>query len=266
MAVVELERLDEGVSCITLNRPERLNALNFELVGELHTALDRVALDDACKVVVLTGAGRAFCSGLDLKDWGPLPAVGEHPHRTAGSTGQSFISSLTAHLRATPQIVVASVNGVAYGGGLALSLACDLRIAARSATFCAAFIRTGLSGTDMGVSYFLPRLVGASHAFDLMVTGRAVGAEEAHAMGMVSRLVDDAALAERTLETARGVAGYTSVGLRMTKEAMWANLDAPDLATCLALENRNQDLAGQSDEVQRFMRRYRDQVGSGGTG
>ena len=262
MAVVELERPEEGIARIVLNRPDRLNAINFELVGELHTALDRVALDGTCKVVVLTGSGRAFCSGLDLKDWGPLPAVGEHPHRMAGSTGQSFMSSLMAHVRRTPQIVIASVNGVAYGGGFALSLASDLRVAARSASFCSAFIRTGLTGTDMGVSYFLPRLIGASQAFDLMVTGRAVDAEEAERMGMISRLVDDQDLVDHTLQLARTVASYTAVGLRMTKEAMWANLDTPDLASCLALENRNQDLAGQTEEVRTYMARYRDQVAS----
>jgi enoyl-CoA hydratase len=261
VTTVELDRLEPGIARLTLARPDRLNAINFELVGELHAALDEVALDDACKVVVLTGRGRAFCSGLDLKDWGVLPAVGEHPHRTAGSTGQSFMSSLTAHMRATPQILIASVNGPAFGGGLAFALACDIRFGARSSSFCAAFIRTGLSGTDMGVSYLLPRLVGASHAFDLMVTGRAVDAAEALRMGIVSRVVSDDALAETTLETARVVAGYTAVGLRMTKEAMWANLDAADLASCLALENRNQDLAGQTEEVRRYMRQYRERLG-----
>ena len=260
MAVVEVEHPEEGIARIVLNRPDRLNAINFDLVAELHTALDRVALDDACKVVVLTGSGRAFCSGLDLKDWGPLPAVGEHPHRIAGSTGQSFMSSLMAHVRRTPQIVIASINGAAYGGGLALSLASDLRVAARSASFCAAFIRTGLTGTDMGVSYFLPRLIGASRAFDLMVTGRAVGAEEAERMGMISQLVDDEHLELHTLGLARTVSSYTAVGLRMTKEAMWANLDTPDLASCLALENRNQDLAGQTEEVRAYMAHYREQV------
>ena len=262
MAEVELDRPEEGIARIILNRPKRLNAINFELVGALHTVLDRVALDDACKVVVLTGSGRAFCSGLDLRDWGQLPSVGEHPHRVAGSTGQSFMSSLMVHIRRTPQIVIASVNGAAYGGGLALSLASDLRIAARSASFCAAFIRTGLTGTDMGVSYFLPRLIGASRAFDLMVTGRAVSAEEAERMGMISQLVDDEDLMDRTLELARTVASYTAAGLRMTKEAMWANLEAPDLASCLALENRNQDLAGQTGEVRTYMARYRDRVTS----
>jgi enoyl-CoA hydratase len=265
VAVVEIEHPEDGITRISLCRPERLNAINFEMVGALHDVLDEVALDNSCKVVVLTGRARAFCSGLDLKDWGPLPAVGEHPHRTAGSTGQSFMSSVMAHIRATPQIVIASVNGLAFGGGLALALACDLRLAARSSSYCAAFIRTGLSGTDMGVSYFLPRLIGASRAFDMMVTGRSIEAEEAAASGLVSRVFDDEALAEATLEVARSVAGYTAVGLRLTKEAMWANLDASDLAACLALENRNQDLAGQSDEVKQYMGRYRDQIGSKGT-
>jgi enoyl-CoA hydratase len=266
VAVVEVVRVGDGVTRIALRRPERLNAINFELVGELHTALDEVALDDSCKVVVLTGQGRAFCSGLDLKDWGRLPPVGEHPHRTAGSTGQSFMSSVMAHVRATPQIVIASVNGLAYGGGLALALSCDLRFGARSSSYCAAFIRTGLSGTDMGISYFLPRLIGASWAFDLIVTGRAVEAEEAQTMGIVSRVFEDDELAETTLEVARTVASFTSVGLRLTKEAMWANLDATDLSGCLALENRNQDLAGQSDEVRDYMLRYRERIGSRGTG
>ena len=109
VATIEIEHPAEAVTRIVLSRPERLNAINFELVGDLHTALDEIALDDACKVVILTGRGRAFCSGLDLKDWGPLPAIGEHPHRTAGSTGQSFMSSLMAHLKATPQIVIAAL-------------------------------------------------------------------------------------------------------------------------------------------------------------
>lgn len=263
MATVQIERPEAGIARIVLDRPDRLNAINFDLVGELHDALDEVARDDGCKVVVLTGRGRAFCSGLDLKNWGTLPPVGAHPHRTAGSTGQSFMSSLSSHIRATPQIVLASVNGPAYGGGFALSLACDLRVAGRSASFCSAFIRTGLTGTDIGISYFLPRLVGASHAFDLMVTGRTVEADEARAIGIVSRVFEDDALAAETLAIARTVAGYTSVGLRMTKEVMWANLDTPGLDACLAVENRNQDLAGRTDEVREHMARYRGGIGSG---
>jgi len=262
MAVVELERPGADIALLRLNRPDRMNAINFELVADLHSKLDDIALDDTCKVVIVTGSERAFCSGLDLKDWGELPPVGGHPNRPAGSTGQSFMSSLTAHLRETPQIIIASVNGPAYGGGFALSLACDLRLSGASASFCAAFIRTGLTGTDIGISYFLPRLIGASRAFDLMVTGRAISADDALQMGIVSQVFADEELAERTLEMAQGIASYTAAGLRMTKEAMWANLDAPNLQACLALENRNQDLAGANPEVQEYMRNYRNRVGS----
>ena len=185
---VVIERAAPHVSVIRLNRPARLNALNFPMVADLHDALDTVAADDTCKVVVLTGAGRGFCSGLDLRDFGRPPAPGSHRWFPAGRTGQAFMSDLTQHLRATPQIVVAAINGPAVGGGLAIALACDLRVASSSARLCAAFIRTGLTGTDIGISYLLPRLIGASRAFDLMVTGRTIDAAEAERMGIVSQV------------------------------------------------------------------------------
>ena len=118
---------------LRLNRPDQLNAINFTLVSELHAQLDVVATNDECRVAILTGAGRAFCSGLDLQDWGEVPEVGANPHRKAGSTGRCVLSSLASHIRATPQILLAAVNGPAYGGGFALSLACDLRVASSTA-------------------------------------------------------------------------------------------------------------------------------------
>jgi enoyl-CoA hydratase len=260
MPVVELESANSRVTILRFNRPDHLNAINFTLVSELHSQLDAVAMNNECRVVILTGAGRAFCSGLDLKEWGEVPDVGTSPYRKAGSTGQSFLSSLTSHLRATPQIVIAAVNGPAYGGGFALSLACDLRVASSSATFCAAFIRTGLTATDVGISYFLPRLIGASRAFDLMVTGRSLDAQGALDMGIVSRIIDDATFDGEVRSLADDVAGFTTIGLRMTKEAMWANLDTPSLDACLALENRNQDIAGQSAEVRQYMSDYSDRI------
>ena len=254
---VELEQAAEHVTIIRLNRPDRLNAISFGLVADLHDALDEVAADDECKVAILTGAGRGFCAGLDLKDWGAPPAPGTHPHYPAGRTGQAFMSNLTQHIRATPQIVIGAVNGAAYGGGFSLALACDLRIASTSATFCSAFIRTGLTGTDIGVTYLLPRLIGAARAFDMIVTGRTVDAVEAERMGIVSRVVADDALAGEMLELATTIAAYTSYGLRNTKEVMWHNLDTPNMAACIALENRNQELGGHSSEVQEFMGSYR---------
>ena len=133
MPDVTVETVEPHISVITLNRPDRLNALTFELTAELHDALDAVGSDPECKVAVLTGAGKGFCAGLDLRDWGTPPAPGEHPHVRLGVGGQEFMANLTVHMRSTPQIIIAAVNGVAFGGGLSLACAADLRFAARSA-------------------------------------------------------------------------------------------------------------------------------------
>ena len=253
---LSVERARPGVVLATLNRPARLNALSFELAADLHDALDEVGGDADCTAVVLTGAGRGFCSGLDLSDFGTPPRPGEHRHAHAGIGGQEFMANLTVHMRQTPQIIVAAVNGAAYGGGLAIAAAADVRIAGESASFCSAFIRTGLTGTDIGISYLLPRLIGASRGFDLIVTGRTVDAREAEHLGLVSRVVPDDALAEEALATASQIAAYTGIGLRMTKEVMWANLDAPNMAAAIALENRNQQITAGNAEVQAYMAEY----------
>ena len=249
-----------GVRVITLNRPDRLNALTGSIMAPLADACADAARDGSVGCVVVTGAGRGFCAGLDLKDFGTPPEPGAHPHYPVGTTGQSFMANLTQHIRATPQIVVAAVNGPAYGGGLSLSLACDLRVAASSATFCSAFIKTGLTGTDIGVTYLLPRLIGASRAFDLIVTGRTVDADTAERLGIVSQVFADDGFLDAALGVANGIAAYTGIGLRMTKEVMWANLDTPNMAACIALENRNQDIAGRAREVQDYMRDYSGRV------
>ena len=256
MPSVVLEAVTDHVIVIRLNRPDRLNAIDFGLVGELHDALDRVAADDRRKVVILTGAGRGFCAGLDLKDWGSIPEPGSQHHFPAGQTGQNFLASLTQHLRAVPQIVLAAVNGPAFGGGLALAMASDLRIAGTSARFCSAFIKTGLTGTDVGITYLLPRMIGAARTFDMILTGRTVESEEAERMGLVSRVVPDEELWDTALATATTVAGYTSYGLRNTKEVMWHNLDTNSMAAAIALENRNQDLGNRTEEVIAYMREY----------
>ena len=256
MPTVTVDDVAPHVKQITLNRPERLNALNFELTADLHDALDVVGTDAECRVAILTGAGRGFCSGLDLKDFGTPPGPGEHPHVHAGIGGQEFMANLTVHMRSTPQIIVAAVNGAAYGGGLGIAAAADLRIAGESATFCSAFIRTGLTGTDIGVSYTLPRLLGAARAFDLIVTGRTIDAVEAEHLGLVSLVVADDTLHDEAVALASRIAGYTSVGLRMTKEVMWANLDAPNMSAAIALENRNQTIAARNPEVQAYMDAY----------
>jgi enoyl-CoA hydratase len=266
VSTVDVEQVEPHISIIRLNRPERRNAMSFGLVGDLHDALDAVGADASCKVAVLTGAGKGFCAGLDLKDWGSVPVPGAHRHMRAGMGGQEFISTLVPHMRATPQIIVAAVHGAAFGGGLSLACAADVRIAARSARFCSAFIRTGLSGTDIGISYLLPRLVGVSRGFDLIVSGREIGADEAERIGLVSQVVDDDVLLDRALDYARVIAGYTSTGLTLTKEVLWHNVEITSMDAAIAMENRNQNLAGQAADVREFMAAYRERIVSGGKG
>jgi len=256
MQTISVEPVADHVTAIRLNKPDRLNAIDYTLVRELHDALDVVAADDSCKVAILTGNGRGFCAGLDLKDWGQVPAPGTHRHFPAGQTGQSYLSNLMQHIRATPQVMLAAVNGPAFGGGLALAAACDLRIAGVSASFCSAFIRTGLTGTDAGITYLLPRLIGAARAFDMILTGRTVDAAEAERMGLVSRVVADDALWDEAVAIATSVVSYTTFGLRNTKEVLWHNLDTNNMAAAIALENRNQDLANKNEEVIAYMRAY----------
>jgi enoyl-CoA hydratase len=253
---IEIEQPAAHVVTLRLNRP-KVNAIDYTLVAELHDALDAVAADDDCRVVILTGAGRAFCGGLDLRDYGRVPDVGEHGHRHAGVTGQAFLANLTQHIHDTPQVLLAAVNGAAFGGGLALAAACDLRIASTSASFCSAFIKTGLTGTDVGITYFLPRLIGAAHAFDMILTGRTVDADEALRMGLVSRVVADDALGAAALELASTLGGYTAFGLRRTKEVLWHNVEASSLAAAIAMENRNQELGARDPEVMEYMEAYR---------
>lgn len=264
---MELLALEPQIALIRLNRPERLNALTFELVADLHDVLDQVARDPTTKVVILTGAGRGFCSGLDLKDFGTPPEPGTHPHMPVGTDGQAFMSNLTLHLRDTPQVVIAAVQGPAYGGGLALACAADLRVAGPDARFCSAFIRTGLSGADIGITYLLPRLIGNARAFDLILTGREVDAAEALAMGLVSAVAGhEEGVEALALSYARTLAGYTASGLRATKDVLWRNAGAPDLSAALALEIRTQNLLQHAPDVRAYMDAYRKAVPGSGRG
>ncbi len=248
---VLLTRPETGVALITLNRPDRLNAMTAELVGALHAALDEVADDPGVRVAILTGAGRAFCAGLDLTGYG-TPAARVDPQ--SGPIGlalatQEEIAALVIHLRKVPQPVIAAVNGAAAGGGLALVLGSDIRLAAASARFSAAFIKIGVSGCDIGTSWLLPRLIGAGAAHEMMLTGRLVEADEAARRGLVLEVVEDGVLLERALTEARLVLANSPLGVRMTKETMWASLEVSGLAAAIALENHTQILClGSPDQ------------------
>lgn len=266
MTTVRVETVRPGITLLTLDRPERLNAMDMTLIGDLHDALDAVAADPACRVVILTGAGRAFCAGLDLKDPGRAPGTEGRGRAQAGMATQQHIASLVPKLRGLRQPVIAAVNGAASGGGFALALAADVRIATPAARFNVAFVRIGLSGCDIGVSWLLPRLIGASRAFELLLTGRMVEAEEADRLGLVSRLVPEAELLDAALETAAAIAANSPFGVWMTKEVMWSNLETGSLQAGIDLENRTQILASftgdMAEAVQAFLEKrppqYRD--------
>ncbi|HMF82446.1 MAG TPA: enoyl-CoA hydratase-related protein [Acidimicrobiia bacterium] len=247
MSTVGHASVREGITVLTLDRPERLNAMSRELVADLHDALAAAGDDRTCRVVILTGAGRGFCSGLDLKETGDLAEAGGGP--PAAMRAQQHIASLVTQLRGLPKPVIAAVNGPATGGGLALALACDVRVAAASARFNVAFIRVGLSGCDIGVSYLLPRLVGASRAFELMLTGRMVESAEADRIGLVSRVVPDGEVVDAALETALLIRANSPFGVWMTKEVMWSNLEASSLQAAIDLENRTQLLSSHTGDM-----------------
>jgi enoyl-CoA hydratase len=244
MSLVEREQLDGGIVLLRLNRPERLNAITPPLVAELHRRLDEADSDRSCRVVILTGAGRGFCAGADLK--GGDPGEPEPFEPRPGTVGvfqsQELYSRTTARIRALSKPVIAAVNGPATGGGLAFTLGCDIRIAAESARFSAAFVRIGLSGCDMGTSWLLNRLVGAGRAHELMLTGRIIDAEEALRIGLVVEVVADGSLIEKAVATALLITRNSPFGVYMTKQVMWSTLEVPGLEAAINLENRTQVL------------------------
>ncbi len=220
------------------------------------------------RVVVLTGAGVGFCAGADMKatpeDMTGLDTpLGTLLERTQGQVARTFMSqelmaSLFEKIHRLRQPVIAAVNGAAHGGGFALALACDIRFASESASFGAVFIKRGVSACDMGTSYHLPRLVGASRSAELLLTGRVFDAAEAQAMGLVLDVVPDGAVVERALVTARQIAANGPLAVWMTKETMWQTVDAPSLRHALDLENRTQIMCTATGELTRAFEAFRE--------
>jgi enoyl-CoA hydratase/carnithine racemase len=243
------------IAVVTLNRPDKLNALSYRLVEDFHTVLSDIVANNDCRVVVLTGAGRGFCSGLDLTEPNPPQAGGGTEFPRSGMRWQERIAELTVRLHRLRQPVIAAVNGPAYGGGFAIAAACDIRLASHSARFCTQFIKLGLGGCDIGVSYTLPRIVGAGHAFDLILTARDVDADEALRLGLVSRLSDT--VVDDALVIAETLCSYGKFGVESTKQVLWANLEAGSLEQALHLENRSQILASTSGEMREASEAFR---------
>lgn len=255
MKVLDQQTPADGVLLLRLNRPERLNALNGELVAALGRTWPEVAARRDVRCVVLTGAGRGFCSGIDVRDFGPGMLDADDP-ALERMAFQETMAALPRGLAQLPQPVIAAVNGPAVGGGLALCLACDIRLASASASFANAAILLGLSGAEMGMSYYLPRIVGLSVAAEWMLTGRTVTAEEADRRGLISEVVADDRLLDRALALAGAVAAHPPLAARMTKRALQVNADAPDLVAAMEVENRNQVITHATEEAAAARRRW----------
>ena len=227
---------------VTLNRPDRSNALSASLVKALRDLFTLLAWRHDIRVVVLVGAGKNFCAGLDLHDFALDPDVG------ASLVDQRRISEIVSAMRRCPQPIVGCINGAAAGGGFALALACDIRIATPDIRMNAAFIRIGLSACDIGVSYFLPRMVGASVASEYMLTGRFIDGERARELGLVSRIVPHEQLAAEAQTYVSDMLRATPLGLRLTKEALNHAIDAGSLESVIAMEDRNQILCTRGED------------------
>ncbi len=252
---LEIDRPGAGVAVVRLNRPERLNAINEAMQTDLLGTLGELADDRSVHAVVLTGAGRGFCAGIDMRDFGP-----DVPEATAPALDrmrfQEKMAALTEAVRALPQPVIAAVNGPCVGAGFALCLASDIRICSQTASFGNAAILLGLSGAEMGMSYHLPRIVGTSVAADWMLTGRTVSAAEADRRGLVSEVLDPDRLTDRAVELASLIAGLAPLGVQLTKRALQVNTDAASLAAALELENRNQVISHATDEAAQRRRKW----------
>lgn len=244
----------DGVHWLTLNRPDALNAINTRMAGELADYFGRLYHDRSCRIVVMCGAGRAFCAGLDIKSRNDGEET-EQPF--GGGFGfQGFLADVYIKMRRCPQPIIALVQGPACGGGFAFALAADIRIAGESVKMNAAFIKLGLSACDMGVSYFLPRLVGVSVASELMLTGRFIHAQRALAVGLVSEVVADDKLAEAAQPYIDEMLATSPMGLRLTKEGLNMAVDAASLEAAMAIENRNQVLCAGSEDFKEGMRAF----------
>jgi enoyl-CoA hydratase len=237
---VRVDRPRPNVALVTLNRPERMNSMAFDVMVPLKAALEGLNYDNDVRVVVLTGAGRGFSSGADHKSAGSVPHVQGLTRPTYALRSMELLDEVVLAMRRLHQPIIAAVNGAAIGGGLCLALAADIRVAADEAYFRAAGINNGLTASELGLSYLLPRAIGSSRAFEIMLTGRDVDAVEAERIGLVSRQVPAAELLPTCLEMAARIAGFSRPGVELTKRTLWTGLDASTLEGHMQAEGLGQ--------------------------
>jgi enoyl-CoA hydratase/carnithine racemase len=262
METIDLTRPAEGVVLATLNRPDRYNAMTVTMFAELEQLAFDLGEDDDVRAVVLTGAGKAFCAGYDLDDadeLAGLTALGMLDRQERAARGLSA-------LRALRVPVIAAVNGAAAGGGLSLALAADIRLAARSAKFNAAFVRIGLSAGDLGASWLLSRTIGPALAAEIAYTGRFVLADEAERIGLVNRTVDDDLLLDEALSMARLICANSLGGVQLSKRALQANMEIGSYAAALELENRGQALLTRGEDMPEALAAFKEKRAPNFTG
>ncbi len=230
MAFVLVGKPRPYVTQITLNRPERMNAMAFDVMIPFREAIEETGRDNDTRVLIITGAGRGFCSGADLESAGQVPNVDGLTRSSIALRSMTLLDDVIHALRKLPQPVIGAINGPAIGGGFCLSLATDIRIAAGAAYFRAAGINNGLTAAELGLSYLLPRAIGASRAFEIMLSGRDVDAAEAERIGLVSRAVPGDDLLPACLDLAGRIAAFSRPGAELTKRMLWSSLDAASLA------------------------------------
>jgi enoyl-CoA hydratase len=241
MESVLLDRPAPGIAQVTLNLPERMNPMALDVMVPLRDLLRELSDDNEVRAVVLTGAGRGFCSGADQSgERGRMPNTSGLTAATVALRAMELLEDVVLTLRAMHQPVIAAVNGPAIGGGLCLALACDIRVAAEGAFFRAAGINNGLTASELGLSYLLPRAIGSSRAFEIMLTGRDVDTAEAERIGLVSRVVALEEVVPAAVEVGTRIAGWSRPGVELTKRTLWSGLDAGSLA-----QHMNQEGLGQ---------------------
>ena len=235
---VLVERPVPEVAVVTLNRPERMNAMAFDVMVPFRDELVNLGHDNAVRAVVITGAGRGFCSGADQESAGTPPYVDGLTRPTYALRSMEMLEDITITLRRLHQPVIAAVNGAAIGGGLCLALACDIRVASPAAYFRAAGINNGLTASELGLSYLLPRAIGSSRAAEIMLTGRDVDADEAARIGLVSEVVDD--VVGRAVQIGQRIAGFSQPGTELTKRTLVTGMDASSLEGHMQAEGLGQ--------------------------
>ncbi len=237
---IQYEIIEEGIGVLSLNRPRRYNSVNTEMLSELELFWKDRLYDLGVRVIIMKGNGkRGFCAGLDMKE---LIKTNQKMNTEEFYNFQQRLARLLISMRRTPQPIICAVHGAAVGLGFSFALASDLRIITPDTKFSAAYINIGLGGADMGCSYFLPRLIGAGRAYEFMLTGNFMSSKEAMDLGLVSRIVEYDKLLDSSLEIARTMIKKNHMGLRLTKEAINANMDAGGLEQALNMEDRNQIL------------------------